>query len=481
MLKISRLLALALAALGLLVTAATAQGASRLTIRGAGFGHGVGMSQYGAMGYAQQGASYRDILGHYYTGTALGTVETTRTVRVLLQSTSGAALVTGAERAGSRTLDPAKTYRVVRRTFDQVDLQGPTGKKLGTFTAPLQIDGGADGIILKGRALNGRTSGAYRGILEMRPGAFGVNAINAVPLDEYVQGVVPVESPASWPLEALKAQAVAARTYAITSSKGGNGWEQYPDTRSQVYGGIGVEQATTNQAVLETARQVVTYQGRPVTTYFFSTSGGRTENNENSFGGPPQPWLRSVEDPYDDVSPRHRWRVQMTMSAAAGKLSGLVKGRFRGVKVIRRGASPRVVAADVVGSRGTTRVTGATLRSRFGLYDTWGYYTAVATEKKPPAADTPAVQPPQPAAGEGTGGVTPGARMTRFRAIATVAGTVLPAKDGQAVTIQVRRGSRWVDVIEARIRGGAYRAAVTQPGVYRAVFRGASGASVRVR
>jgi len=80
-----------------------------------------------------------------------------------------------------------------------------------------------------------------------------------------------------------------------------------------------------------------------------------------------------------------------------------------------------------------------------------------------------------------TGGVTPGARMTRFRAIATVAGTVMPAKDGQTVTIQVRRGARWVDVIETRVHAGAYRAAVTQPGVYRAVFRGAYGASVRVR
>ena len=108
----------------------------------------------------------------------------------------------------------------------------------------------------------------------------------------------------------------------------------------------------------------------------------------------------------------------MTMSAAARKLSGLVKGSFRGVKVIRRGASPRVVAADVVGSRGTTRVTGSTLRARFGLYDTWGYFTAIATKKKPPAEQTPAQQPPQRAAGEGTGGVTPSARMTRFRAIA---------------------------------------------------------------
>ncbi len=470
-----------LALLGCLVCAASASAASRLTIRGAGFGHGVGMSQYGAMGFAKQGTGYREILGHYYTGTSLGTVETNRTVRVLLQATSGAAAITGAERAGSRRLDPAKSYRVVRRTFDQVDLQSASGRRIGTYTAPLQIDGGADGIVLKGRALNGRTSGAYRGILELRPGAFGVNAINAVSLDAYVQGVVPVESPASWPLEALKAQAVAARTYAITSSKGGVGFEHYPDTRSQVYGGIGVEQATTNQAVAQTARQVVTYQGRPVTTYFFSTSGGRTENNENSFGGPPQPWLRSVEDPYDDVSPRHRWRVRLSMGDAARKLSGLVKGSFRGVKVVRRGASPRVVAADVVGTRGSTRVTGATLRARFGLYDTWGYYTSIATKKKPPPAEVPAEQPPQRAAGEGTGGAAPSARMTRFRAIASVAGTVMPARDGQRVAIQVRRGPKWVGVIETRVRRGRFRAAVTQPGVYRAKFRGAYGAPVRIR
>src|SRR5829696_5678712 len=304
-------------------------------------------------------------------------------------------------------------------------------KRLGTFTAPLQVDGGADGVVLRGRALNGRSNAAYRGIFEFRPGAFGMNAINAVPIDAYVQGVVPVESPASWPLEALKAQAVAARSYAITSSKGGNGFEQYPDTRSQVYGGIGVETVATNEAVAETARQVVTYQGSPVTTYFFSTSGGRTENVENSFGGPAQPWLKSVEDPYDDVSPRHRWTLKMTLGAAAAKLGGLVKGSFKGIKVVKRGASPRVVKADVVGSRGRTRVTGATLRGRFGLYDTWAFYTSISTKKAKPPVKAPVETPPQPAAGEGTGGVTPSSRMTRFRAIGSVAGTVIPARDGE--------------------------------------------------
>ena len=475
-----RLLLLALLACLLACTPASA--ASRLTIRGAGFGHGVGMSQYGAYGFAQQGTGYAEILAHYYRGTSLGAVEAGRTVRVLLRTVGGSASFSGATRAGSRRLDPAKTYRAARRGAAQVDLLSASGRRLGTFTAPLQVAGDAGGIVLGGRALNGRAGGAYRGVLEFRPGSFGIDAINAVDLDEYIQGVVPVESPSTWPLEALKAQAVAARTYAITSSKGGAGFEHYPDTRSQVYGGIAVETAATNRAVAETARQVVTYQGRPVVTYFFSTSGGRTENVENAFGGAPQPWLRSVEDPYDDASPRHRWGpIRMSLSAAQRKLGGLVKGRFRGIKVVRRGVSPRVIEADVVGTGGRTRVSGATLRARFGLYDTWSYFTTIAARRAPPPESAPVELPPQRTAGEGTGGVTPSARMTRFRTIASLAGELLPARDGERVRVQARGDGRWHTILSVRVRAGTYRAAITQPGSYRAVFRGDAGPAVRIR
>jgi stage II sporulation protein D len=472
MLRFSRLSIVT--ALGCLALAAPAAASTQMTIRGAGFGHGVGMSQYGAYGYAQQGAGYAEILAHYYSGTALGTTDTSQLVRVLLQTTSGAAAFSGAEHAGARTLDPLKTYRAVRRGLDQVDLQNASGKRIATFTAPLQIDGGADGFVLKGR-------GAYRGILELRPSAFGMNEVNAAALDDYVRGVVSAESPSSWPLEALKAQAVAARTYAITTSKGGNGFDQYADTRSQMYGGMGAETPSTDQAVAETAGQVVTYQGKPVVTYFFSTSGGRTEDVENVFGGPADPWLRSVDDPYDNVSPRHRWKFTMTLASAQARLGGLVKGSFRGIKVVKRGASPRVLEADVVGSRGRTRVTGATLRSRFGLYDTWASYTSIATKKAKPPVDVPATTPPQRAAGEGTGGVTASARMTRFAAIASLQGTILPARNGDMADIQARRNGRWYEVVATRVHAGAYSAAVTQPGVYRVVYRGAAGAPVRVR
>src|SRR5215217_1615665 len=377
---------------------ATADAAKRFTIRGAGFGHGVGMSQYGAMGYASHGWGYKAILAHYYTDTELGVLSEPRVVHVLLQSTSGSAAFTGASRAGGRTLSPAKTYYVRGRAAGQVELRSARGRSLATVPAPLRATGPGL-LMLKGRAGNGITNGLYRGALEFRGGTFGgVNAINALPVDEYVKGVIPLESPASWPIEALKAQAVAARTYALTTSKGGDGFEHYPDTRSQVYGGASAEQPSTNLAADQTAGQLVTYAGTPVPTYFFSTSGGRTEDVENtSLGTEPKPWLRSVVDDYDSVSPKHRWGpIRMSRATAGAKLRGLYSGRFKGVKVVKRGRSPRVVLADVIGSRGRSRVSGATLRARFGLFDTWAYFTAIKARVAP--------VPPPPTTAPSTGG-----------------------------------------------------------------------------
>src|SRR4051812_19587117 len=335
---------------------AAAKPKATFTIRGAGFGHGVGMSQYGALGYAEHGWSAAAILAHYYTGTALGTTDPGQGVRVLLVEKAGAARISGARQGGTRKLDPAVTYTVRRHGLAQVDLFSGA-RRVATFTAPLQVAGSAGVTTLGGH-------GAYRGVLEFAPGAFGgLRVVNAVALDDYIQGVVPAESPPTWPAEALRAQAIAARTYAITTSRGAD-FDHYADTRSQVYGGVSVETAASNAAVTDTRGQVVTFDGQPVTTYFFSTSGGKTESVENtSLGTEPKPWLKSVEDPYDGVSPRHRWTLKMKRSAVARELGGLVKGSFRGIKVLRRGDSPRIVSAEVVGSGGSTATDGATLRA----------------------------------------------------------------------------------------------------------------------
>jgi stage II sporulation protein D len=452
--------------------AADASAAKRFTIRGAGFGHGVGMSQYGAMGYASHGWDYRQILAHYYTGTDLSVLKQSREVRVLLQSTSGSASFSGATRAAGRTLTATKTYYARGRAAGQVQLLSPRGRSLATVAAPLRATGPGP-LTLKGRAGNGRTNGTYRGALEFRGGALGgVNTVNAIPVDDYVKGVVPLESPASWPPEALKAQAVAARTYAVTTFRGGDGFDLYPDTRSQVYGGAGAEQATTNAASDATTGQLVTYAGTPVVTYFFSTSGGRTEDVENTpLGVEPKPWLRSVQDRYDSVSPKHRWGpYRMRYRAAASKLGSLVKGRFKGIKVVRRGASPRIVAADIIGSRGRTHVDGATLRARFRLYDSWIYFTAIATQP------TPAPPEPNPE----TGGVTP--LIARVPLIAGLAGRVLPAHKGSRVLVERRTGGRWARVGSTTTgRSGRYRLGVPAKGLYRVRFKGDAGPAVRIR
>jgi stage II sporulation protein D len=239
------------------------------------------------------------------------------------------------------------------------------------------------------------TDGAYRGALEIRPSsAGGLTAVNVVPLDGYVRGVVPGEVPSNWPGEALKAQAVAARSYALTTDAGGAVFDQYPDTRSQVYRGLDAERARTNAAVVATAGQVVTYDGKTALTYFFASSGGRTEDVENVFyGSKPAPYLRGVNDPYDGAAPRHRWRIVFSRVQVAARLHGLVRGGFRGIRVVDRGSSPRIVSADVVGTDGSTRVSGATLKARLGLYDTWASFPAFGSRRERAIAGQPVPLP----------------------------------------------------------------------------------------
>lgn len=455
---------IALSAVVAATAAAPADAATKVVVRGAGFGHGIGMSQYGAYGYSLQGVGHEEILAHYYTGTKLGKLESNPTVRVLLASGSSSR-VSGVTRIGEKALDPARTYRVarggqgVRVTGGGVDVTAPVVRLVG------------DGNRLR---INGRR---YRGHVEARPnGQGGINTVNAVDLESYVRGVVSAESPASWPLEALRAQAIAARTYAITSRAGSvsDGFDQYQDIRSQVYTGVSAETKSTDLAVQSTAGRVVTLDGEPVTTFFFSTSGGRTENIENSFvGSEPRAWLKSVKDPYDDVSPRHRWRLNFSIDQATRKLGGLVKGRFRAIRVTKRGKSPRIVKATVIGSRGRTRVTGPQLRARMGLFDTWATFTTISSKAR---RDT------KPAANGTTGGTDARAADARTVTRHRVSGRITPSTRGKQVRLQQRQGRRWVTVTKSRIRkGGSYRLTAPKPGRYRVVYGSAPGPTLRVR
>jgi stage II sporulation protein D len=457
----------------------------RFYIRGAGYGHGVGMSQYGAYGYALNGRDAATILAHYYTGTKLDTTASGQVVRVILRSVSGGSMsFTGGRRAGTRKISPEKTYSVARGASGQVVLRSPGGRTLQAFDPPMRVLAvSGTPLTLNGGAGNGVKNGQYRGSLEFRPGALGgLYAVNAVRLEDYLRGVVPAESPAVWPAAALQAQAIAARTYAITTNVGGNGFTQYPDTRSQMYRGVVAEKPTSDDAIQATRGKVVTYNGRPVVTYFFSTSGGKTENVENAFrGAKPQPWLKSVDDPYDDVSPKHRWGpIKLTMGGVAKKLKGLVKGSFKGIDVTRRGRSPRIVDAQVVGSGGRTSVTGSELRARLGLFDTWAYFTEISSGKEP------APLPPSPSGDSDTqadpSGGTRAPKSARTAALASIAGAITPGRAGAKLTVERREGTVWLlDHVTTVRRHGRYRASVTRPGVYRVVYAHMAGPSVRIR
>jgi stage II sporulation protein D len=432
------------------------------------------------MGYAKHGKDHAFILAHYYTGTQLARLSGRSEVRVLLRTATSLSFSGATGVAGARRLDPHRTYRAVRGLSGGVALRRGA-RTLATYEPPLTLTGGPDGLMLRGRSGNAATNGRYRGKLQLRPAAIGgLNAINQVGLEDYVRGVVAGESPPSWPSEALRTQAVAARTYAITTSKGGDGFDQYADTRSQVYNGISGERATTDTAVAATSGEVVTYKGKPVITYYFSSSGGRTENVENVFlGATPRPWLKSVDDPYDGASPLHTWVARMSLREAQRRLGGLVRGSLRQIKVLERGLSPRVVRAEVVGTRGRRRTTGPALRARLELNDTWARFTVITTRGKRGDA-----APPSAGGGTAAGGTAPRTARAAARVIAaagSLLGRVAPAAPGRSVAIEQLRHGRWTTRQRATTgAGGRYHAIVPGPGLYRIVYRGEAGPVARV-
>jgi stage II sporulation protein D len=379
--RLAAALATAAAALATatLLPAVTAS-AQMQVIRGAGFGHGIGMSQYGAYGMAQKGWSYARILRHYYKGTKLDQAPA-RPVRVLLQASDPYVRFKGATRGpGGVALSAGATYIAKPASGRRIALYAGN-RRVGAYKAPLTVSANGRPMRLLGAAIQGVSSGRYRGNFDLYPGTSGgVTVVNALPIDDYVQGVVPGEVPASWDAQVLRAQAVTARTYALATRKTGDIFDQYPDTRSQMYKGVGSETAATNAAVRRTSGQIVTYDGAPAVTYYFSTSGGRTENVENSWpGASPKPWLKSMADPYDSISPKHRWSVRMT-NARMGALLGS-PGKLRRVDVLSRGVSPRIVRARIVGANGSTILTGPQIRARLGLDDTWAYFDGVGSAR----------------------------------------------------------------------------------------------------
>jgi stage II sporulation protein D len=443
----------------LLAVPAAANAAVRHVIRGAGFGHGIGMSQYGAYGYALEGSKYPGILRHYYKGTELSTAPA-RPVRVLLQPVDPYIRVRGATSVSGRRLKPSATY-VAKPGGGGIVLTNARGRRVARLGSVIRFRS-ADPMRLLGPALNFVSSGLYRGEIEVRLDGGGVTAINVIDMDNYLRGVVAGEMPSSWPLEALKVQAVAARTYALATRKTTGTFDQYPDTRSQVYRGVTGESVRSDAAVEATRGRIVSYDGVPAVTYYFSTSGGHTENVEFSFvGSLSKPWLVGVPDPYDTRSPYHRWSASFSAGALDRSLGA--PGKFKRIKVLKRGVSPRVVRARVIGTAGSRTVTGPQVRAALNLRDTWFTHYRVSSSARRSRSARPASWGPR----------VPTRALT---------GSLVPAPRKRVLRVERRAGRRWVLVTRARTtRSGRYRVALERAGLYRVRYGAVTGTPERVR
>jgi stage II sporulation protein D len=330
-------------------------------LEGNGWGHGVGMSQWGAYGQALAGRGYRGILAHYYRGTTIGAAPRTR-VRVLLAEGRRTLRVSSAVpfrvRAGGRTYRlPAGTIRLGPRA--RVRVRPPSGPKVV----------GGDVLLLPGVGAPLSLDGApYRGALRVTAAGGTLRVVNEVRLEAYLLGVVPLEVPKHWPEEVLKAQAVAARSYALARRLGSGPFDLFPDWRSQMYGGVRAEAPATTRAVEATAGEVLLHEGAVATAFFHSTSGGRTASAAEVFGGD-VPYLVSVPDPWDRLSPVHAWEPRALSPASLGRLLGL--GPVADVVTERgpSGRSSRLVVRTRAGR--TVELATADLRERLGLRSAW--------------------------------------------------------------------------------------------------------------
>ena len=362
--RLGRGLGTLLAALALLLvsSAASANAAVKWVVHGRGFGHGVGMSAYGAYGYAKHGATFQQILGHYYPGTALGTLNGPRTVRVLLGTASGDVGFSGATGACGVKLEPSRAYEA-HRVGGAVRLRTSGGKPLANCGETLRAAGPGK-VSVAGY-------GTYRGALETVPtGSSSLNVVNALAVDQYVKGVIPNESPPSWPSAELEAQAVASRSFALSAGRDGDGFDLYADTRSQVYKGLESEYARSNEAAEATRGEVLMYEGQVAEALFSACSGGKTESIQNVFGTA-VPYLVGVPDPYDYYCPLHKWTLEFSGPQISSRLAGLIDGKLKQVVITKVGYSPRIIEAKLIGTGGVTTASGEQLEVALGGYSTW--------------------------------------------------------------------------------------------------------------
>ena len=264
-----------------------------LSISGHGYGHGIGLSQWGAEERARAGQSHQEILSFYYPGTQLGTAPS-HAVRVLLAQLPR--LVVGSS-SGFTVVDTnGKTIRLPSGHYP-VSTDGAIAGR--SMRLPITIAPGEEPIMLGGSR--------YHGTLTLSLDGGRLDAVNAVGLEQYVGDVVSFENPAYWPAEALRAQAIASRSYALANLHPEATWDLYPDDRSQNYGGLRKEYPSALSAAAATRGQVLLYHGNVVDALFSASNGGLTSTTDGVWDGPNLPYFTVRTDQFDALSPASSW------------------------------------------------------------------------------------------------------------------------------------------------------------------------------
>ena len=374
----------------------TVPGNGTLQLTGHGFGHGHGMSQYGAQGAAKQGLSWRQIVAFYYPGTTVAA--TTGGIRVrLMGASTGNLVVKNAAGLRMRQAGSTTSYAVtgsgvtwwrLRKSGSATVLDSYNGawhNGVRSLAGASELYGPTT-MVLK---ISGTTR-SYRGSLRLTGEGYTADVVS---MDDYVKGVVPREMPASWMAEALRAQAVAARTYAAydRAAHPSRSYDTCDTTSCQVFGGASSEDSRSTAAVVATAGQVVTYGGKPAFTQFGSSSGGWTSAGS-------MPYLTAKADPYDGFSgnPVHTWTKSVTRAAVQKKWPSL--GTLTRVVVTRRDGHGewygRVESMVLDGSKKNVTVSGDTFRSKFSLRSSWfrfGTGSAAPAPSPSPTTDSSAI------------------------------------------------------------------------------------------
>jgi SpoIID/LytB domain protein len=343
------------------------------------------MSQYGAEGAARAGVPWRQIIEFYYPGTSWG--EHRGPIEVLITGDTTDDLVVVAEPGLKVTrLHPKRAWQVPANGAVRWRMSGLADgrtrvefRRRSTWRTWKSFAGDGQFSAPYGRLTLVKPSGkaTYRGRLRsaaVRPGQAARDTVNVLSLDAYLRGVVPLEIPALWSPDAVRAQAVAARTYAAAERAHPNAshYQICDTTQCQVYGGYDVEHPAATQAILDTVGQGLVHDGRPAFTQFSSSNGGFMSAGS-------APYLVAKEDPYDGWAgnPNHTWSE--TIDDAALERHYPAIGDLTSIEVSQRDGNGewggRVQKMSLVGSAGRADITGDTLRSLLGLRSSWFTFT----------------------------------------------------------------------------------------------------------